>query len=154
MEQVVDAVHDQWARVVHHLDDALDAQDVLALKRGDQAEPAGQGGERHRPVGIGVQGLADCFQKLRLPYESAAARQLNKDIFETIYFGAVESSAELAAIDGAYETWEGSPAHQGKLQYDLWGVTPSDRWDWATLKAKIAATGLRNSLLMAPMPTA
>ena len=83
-----------------------------------------------------------------------ALEKLNTEIFETIYFGAVESSAELAAEDGAYETFEGSPAHQGKLQYDLWGVTPSDRWDWATLKAKIAATGLRNSLLMAPMPTA
>ena len=109
---------------------------------------------RHRPVGLGVQGLADALCMMRFPFESPEAKQLNKDIFETIYFGAVEASAELAAVDGAYETFAGSPASEGKLQFDLWGVTPSDRWDWATLKAKIAATGLRNSLLMAPMPTA
>eukprot|EP00977_Amphora_coffeiformis_P020085 scaffold7825_cov162-Amphora_coffeaeformis.AAC.16 len=109
---------------------------------------------RHRPIGIGVQGLADCFQMLKIPFDSPAARLLNKQIFETIYFGACSSSCELAAIDGAYETFEGSPASQGKLQFDLWGVTPSDRWDWEGLKAQIAAHGMRNSLLVAPMPTA
>ena len=109
---------------------------------------------RHRPIGIGVQGLADAFQMLRLPFDSPKARQLNKDIFETIYYGAASASCELAEIDGAYSTFEGSPASQGQLQFDLWGVTPSDRWDWAALKERIAQHGLRNSLLLAPMPTA
>merc|ERR1719335_320313 len=90
-----------------------------------------------------------------LPYESADARQLNKDIFETIYFGACEASMELAAREGPYETYEGSPASQGKLQFDLWGKVPrSGRWDWSALKARIAKHGMRNSLLVAPMPTA
>merc|ERR1719453_2839799 len=92
--------------------------------------------------------------KLRLPYESEGARKLNKDIFETIYFGAVEASMELAKELGPYATYEGSPASKGQLQFDLWGVTPSNRWDWASLKAKVAEHGLRNSLLVAPMPTA
>ena len=109
---------------------------------------------RHRPVGLGVQGLADCFCLMRYPFESPEAKQLNKDIFETIYFGAVEASVELAEQEGAYETYEGSPASKGVLQYDMWKVTPSSRWDWAALKAKMAQHGLRNSLLMAPMPTA
>lgn len=109
---------------------------------------------RHRPIGIGVQGLADAFQMLRLPFDSPKARQLNKDIFETIYYGAACASCELAEIDGPYSTFEGSPASQGQLQFDLWGVTPSDRWDWAALKERIAQHGLRNSLLLAPMPTA
>lgn len=110
---------------------------------------------RHRPIGIGVQGLADAFMMLRIPFDSPMARQLNKDIFETIYFGACTASCELAAVDGPYETYEGSPASKGQLQFDLWGVTPSSgRWDWASLKEKIAKHGMRNSLLMAPMPTA
>jgi len=110
---------------------------------------------RHRPIGLGVQGLADTFLKLGLPYESDGARELNIDIFETIYFAACEASMELAKVEGAYETFKGSPASQGKLQYDFWGVTPkSGRWDWTGLKAKIAEHGLRNSLLVAPMPTA
>jgi len=109
---------------------------------------------RHRPIGIGVQGLADAFQMLKLPFESDKARQLNKDIFETIYFGACEASMELAEAEGPYETYPGSPVSQGQLQYDMWGVTPSDRWDWAGLKQKIAEHGVRNSLLLSPMPTA
>ncbi|KIY64463.1 hypothetical protein CYLTODRAFT_380833 [Cylindrobasidium torrendii FP15055 ss-10] len=109
---------------------------------------------RHRPIGIGVQGLADTFMALRLPFESAEARKLNQQIFETIYHAAAEASCEMAVTDGPYETWEGSPASQGQLQYDMWGVTPSDMWDWDTLKAKIAKHGMRNSLLCAPMPTA
>jgi len=109
---------------------------------------------RHRPIGIGVQGFADVFMMLKIPYESTEAIQLNKDIFETIYFGACEASMELAAKDGPYESYEGSPASKGKLQFDLWGVTPSNRWPWAELKAKIATHGMRNSLLTAPMPTA
>jgi len=110
---------------------------------------------RHRPIGLGVQGLADAFMKMRLPFESEAAKQLNEDIFETMYFAACEASCELAARDGHYETYPGSPASKGQLQFDLWGKEPkSGRWDWAGLKAKIAKHGLRNSLLMAPMPTA
>jgi ribonucleoside-diphosphate reductase subunit M1 len=109
---------------------------------------------RHRPIGIGVQGLADAFMMLRLPFDSPAAKELNIQIFETIYHAALEASSDIAAVDGPYETYEGSPASQGQLQYDLWGVTPTDLWDWATLKEKIAKTGLRNSLLVAPMPTA
>mmetsp|Transcript_4420 Transcript_4420/g.14648 ORF Transcript_4420/g.14648 Transcript_4420/m.14648 type:complete len:837 (+) Transcript_4420:81-2591(+) len=109
---------------------------------------------RHRPIGIGVQGLADTFIQLRLPYESDGARQLNKDIFETIYYGAMEASIALAAADGKYETYEGSPTSAGQLQPDLWGVAPSARWDWAKLRADLAEHGCRNSLLLAPMPTA
>eukprot|EP00904_Undaria_pinnatifida_P002140 jgi/Undpi1/11927/HiC_scaffold_4.g01626.m1 len=109
---------------------------------------------RHRPVGLGVQGLADAFIMMRMPFESEGAAKLNRDIFETIYFGAVEASVKLAEEFGPYSTYEGSPASQGLLQYDMWGVTPSDRWDWAGLKAKMAQHGLRNSLLLAPMPTA
>merc|ERR1712190_640285 len=110
---------------------------------------------RHRPIGLGVQGLADAFLLMRLPFESDAAKRLNEDIFETIYFAACEASCELAAENGAYETYEGSPASKGQLQFDLWGTTPkSGRWNWTALKAKIAQHGLRNSLLVAPMPTA
>jgi len=109
---------------------------------------------RHRPIGLGVQGLADAFMILRYPFESPAAKQLNIQIFETIYHAALEASAELAARDGPYETFQGSPASQGLLQFDLWGVTPTDLWDWTSLKAQIARDGLRNSLLLAPMPTA
>jgi len=109
---------------------------------------------RHRPIGIGVQGLADAFCKLRMPFESPEAAQLNKDIFETIYIAAADASCELAESLGTYETYEGSPASTGQLQFDMWGVKPSDRWDVAGLKARIAKFGLRNSLLLAPMPTA
>jgi len=109
---------------------------------------------RHRPIGIGVQGLADVFQMLKIPFESQRAKTLNKDIFETIYFGACTSSCNSAKEEGPYETYEGSPASQGILQYDMWNVTPSDRWDWAGLKEDIAENGMRNSLLIAPMPTA
>merc|ERR1711881_772793 len=110
---------------------------------------------RHRPVGIGVQGLADAYMIMRIPFESEAAKKLNEDIFETVYFAACEASCELAERDGPYETFAGSPASKGELQFDLWGKTPkSGRWDWAALRAKIAEHGLRNSLLVAPMPTA
>jgi len=111
--------------------------------------------KRHRPIGIGVQGLADTFAKMRLPFDSDAACTLNKDIFETMYYAAVESSTELAQRDGTYATYAGSPASKGILQPDMWeGTTYSGRWDWAALRAKVAAHGLRNSLLLAPMPTA
>tara|TARA_B100000795_G_scaffold22916_2_gene15376 strand:+ start:6309 stop:8678 length:2370 start_codon:yes stop_codon:yes gene_type:complete len=109
---------------------------------------------RHRPVGIGIQGLADAFIKMRFPFDSPEARVMNKEIFETIYFAACTASKDLAIEEGAYESFKGSPASKGKLQPDLWGVTPSDRWDWKTLKAEIVKKGMRNSLLVAPMPTA
>ncbi|KAH0831964.1 ribonucleotide reductase [Lanmaoa asiatica] len=109
---------------------------------------------RHRPIGLGVQGLADAFMILRLPFDSVEARELNLKIFETIYHAGLEASCELAEKEGSYETFRGSPADHGQLQYDLWGVTPTDLWDWISLKEKIAQNGLRNSLLVAPMPTA
>lgn len=109
---------------------------------------------KHRPIGIGVQGLADVFMLLNIPFYSDEAKAVNQRIFETIYYGALSKSADLAAIYGPYETYAGSPASQGQLQYDLWSVTPTNHLDWSALKAKIATTGLRNSLLLAPMPTA
>lgn len=109
---------------------------------------------RHRPIGIGVQGLADAFMIMGYPFDSPMSRRLNVQIFETIYHAALERSCELAEQFGPYETYEGSPASQGILQYDMWDRTPTDLWDWTTLKAKIAKHGLRNSLLLAPMPTA
>lgn len=110
--------------------------------------------KRHRPIGIGVQGLADTFILLRLPFDCEEARLLNKQIFETIYYGALEASCDLAKQFGPYETYEGCPVSQGVLQYDMWGMTPTDMWDWSALKEKIAQHGVRNSLLLAPMPTA
>ena len=109
---------------------------------------------RHRPIGLGVQGLADAFILMRFPFDSDEARQLNKDVFETIYYAACTASKDMAKEEGAYETFEGSPASEGKLQFDLWGVKPSDRWEWDILKDEIKEHGMRNSLLMAPMPTA
>ncbi|OXC64760.1 ribonucleoside-diphosphate reductase large subunit [Cryptococcus neoformans] len=109
---------------------------------------------RHRPVGLGVQGLADAFMALRMPFDSAEARELNIQIFETIYHAALEASCELAEEFGTYESYEGSPISKGILQYDMWGRVPTDLWDWTELKAKIAQNGVRNSLLVAPMPTA
>lgn len=109
---------------------------------------------RHRPIGIGVQGLADAFILMRYPFESDEAKLLNQQIFETLYFGALEASCDLAARDGPYETYPGCPVSKGILQYDMWGKTPTDLWNWTALKAKIAQHGVRNSLLLAPMPTA
>ena len=109
---------------------------------------------RHRPIGIGVQGLADVFMLLDISFHSDEAKEINKRIFETIYYGALEKSAELATQQGPYETYEGSPASKGILQFDMWNVIPSEHLDWAALKAKIVVSGLRNSLLLAPMPTA
>ncbi|MEL6557192.1 MAG: ribonucleoside-diphosphate reductase subunit alpha [Bacteroidota bacterium] len=110
---------------------------------------------RHRPIGIGVQGLADAFMLLRMPFDSPEAKQLNKEIFETIYFAAMETSMELAIAEGPYETFKGSPASKGFFQFDMWGVTPdSGRYDWYELKQKVKKNGIRNSLLVAPMPTA
>jgi ribonucleoside-diphosphate reductase alpha chain len=109
---------------------------------------------RHRPIGIGVQGLADAFIKMRFSFDSPEARKLNRDIFETIYFAALTESVEQAKLHGPYESFPGSPSSEGILQFDMWGVTPSKRWDWEGLKKEIARHGLRNSLLLAPMPTA
>ncbi len=110
---------------------------------------------RHRPIGLGVQGLADVFIMLRMPFESEEARRLNEDIFETIYFGAMEASMELAKVDGSYETFKGSPVSKGIFQFDMWGVSPkSGRWNWEQLKQDVKKFGVRNSLLVAPMPTA
>lgn len=111
---------------------------------------------RHRPIGIGVQGLADTFIKMKLPYESDGAKLLNKLIFETIYFAALTESCELAKIHGPYESYDGSPSSKGKLQFDLWGKTPNStlNLDWDGLKENIKKHGLRNSLLLAQMPTA
>jgi ribonucleoside-diphosphate reductase alpha chain len=109
---------------------------------------------RHRPVGLGVQGLADVFMMLKLPFESDRAKMLNKNIFETIYFAAMTASKDLAKVSGAYETFPGSPLSKGIFQFDMWDVQPSDRWDWETLRGEIIKYGVRNSLLVAPMPTA
>ncbi|CAM8902132.1 unnamed protein product [Rhodiola kirilowii] len=117
-------------------------------------ETARNSNMRHRPIGIGVQGLADTFILMGMPFESPEAQQLNKDIFETIYYHALKASSELAETDGPYETYIGSPVSKGILQPDMWGVEPSERWDWAALRRKISQNGVRNSLLVAPMPTA
>merc|ERR1712200_245974 len=109
---------------------------------------------RHRPIGIGIQGLADAYIMMRYPFESEEACLLNKQIFETIYYGALEASCEMAEKEGPYQTFPGSPVSKGILQFDMWGVTPTSLHDWATLKARIAKHGIRNSLLLAPMPTA
>lgn len=112
---------------------------------------------RHRPVGLGVQGLADAFIKLRLPFTSDEAKALNHDIFETLYFAAVTASMEEAMQDGPYQTYKGSPISQGQFQFNLWGVKEEDlsgRWDWAKLREQVLEHGVRNSLLVAPMPTA
>lgn len=109
---------------------------------------------RHRPIGLGVQGLADTFILMRYPFDSPEAKQLNKDIFETIYYAALTASKDLAKANGAYETYNGSPVSEGIFQFDMWNVTPSNRWEWDVLREEIHEHGVRNSLLMAPMPTA
>lgn len=117
-------------------------------------EEAKRSNMRHRPIGIGVQGLADAFILMKYPYESKEAQLLNQQIFETIYYGALEASCELAEKFGVYETYPGCPVSRGILQFDMWKKTPTDLWNWTDLKAKIAVHGIRNSLLVAPMPTA
>jgi ribonucleoside-diphosphate reductase alpha chain len=109
---------------------------------------------RHRPIGLGVQGLADTFIMLGYPFESEEARALNREIFETIYYASMTASKDLAKVDGPYETIEGSPVSKGVFQFDMWGVTPTDRWEWDVLKEEVKEHGVRNSLLLAPMPTA
>jgi ribonucleoside-diphosphate reductase alpha chain len=112
---------------------------------------------RHRPIGLGVQGLADTFIMLRLPFTSEKAKELNQEIFETLYFAAVTASAEEAKKDGPYETYKGSPMSKGEFQHNLWGIKDeelSGRWDWLALRKTVKKQGVRNSLLVAPMPTA
>jgi ribonucleoside-diphosphate reductase alpha chain len=117
-------------------------------------EDARRSNMRHRPIGLGVQGLADAFILMGFPFESVEARNLNREIFETIYFAAMTASKDQAIEFGTYETYAGSPVSQGVFQYDMWGVTPSNRWEWSKLKEEVKKHGVRNSLLLAPMPTA
>lgn len=109
---------------------------------------------RHRPIGLGVQGLADAFILMRYPFTSDEAKQLNKEIFETIYFAGLTASKDLAKVEGPYETFKGSPASEGIFQFDMWGVQPTGKWEWDVLKEEVKEHGIRNSLLLAPMPTA
>ncbi|XP_050458458.1 ribonucleoside-diphosphate reductase large subunit [Cataglyphis hispanica] len=133
--------------VTRNLDKVIDVNfyPILETKTSNQ---------RHRPIGIGIQGLADAFLLMRFPFESQEAKELNIKIFETLYYGALEASCELAAEKGVYGTYKGSPVSKGILQYDMWNVKPTNLWDWNELKKKIAKHGVRNSLLIAPMPTA
>lgn len=109
---------------------------------------------RHRPIGIGVQGLADAFILMRYPFDSVEAKVLNREIFETIYYASMTASKDLAKEEGPYETYQGSPVSEGVFQFDMWGVKPSDRWEWDVLREEVKQHGVRNSLLLAPMPTA
>jgi len=143
-------LYDVVYKVTHNLNDVID-QNYYPVPE------ARNSNLRHRPVGLGVQGLADAFIKLRLPFTSPEARQLNKDIFETIYFAAVTASCDMAKKQGHYETFKGSPMSEGLFQFNLWGVTEdqlSGRWDWKSLQKEVVKHGVRNSLLVAPMPTA
>jgi ribonucleoside-diphosphate reductase alpha chain len=117
-------------------------------------EEARNSNMRHRPIGLGVQGLADAYILMRYPFDSPEAAQLNKDIFETIYYASMTASKDLAIVEGPYQTWEGSPVSQGIFQFDMWGVQPSNRWEWDVLREEVKTHGVRNSLLLAPMPTA
>jgi ribonucleoside-diphosphate reductase alpha chain len=117
-------------------------------------EEARNSNMRHRPIGLGVQGLADAYIMMRYPFESEEAKALNREIFETIYYAAMTASKDLAKAEGPYETFAGSPVSQGIFQYDMWGVTPTNRWEWDVLKEEVMKHGVRNSLLLAPMPTA
>ncbi len=117
-------------------------------------EEAKNSNMRHRPIGLGVQGLADTFILMRYPFESEEARRLNREIFETIYYAAMTASKDLAKVEGPYSTYEGSPVSKGIFQFDMWGVKPTDRWEWDVLRDEVKKHGVRNSLLLAPMPTA
>ena len=117
-------------------------------------EEAKNSNMRNRPIGIGVQGLADAFILMRYPFDSEEAQTLNREIFETIYHAALEESCSLAKEFGPYQTYPGSPVSQGILQFDMWNTRPSSRWNWDALRAEIRQYGVRNSLLLAPMPTA
>ncbi len=117
-------------------------------------EEARNSNMRHRPIGLGVQGLADAFIMLGYPFESDEARALNREVFETIYYASMTASKDLSKEFGPYETYEGSPVSKGIFQFDMWNVTPTNRWEWDVLKEEVKQYGVRNSLLLAPMPTA
>ncbi|OSY88972.1 ribonucleoside-diphosphate reductase [Tenacibaculum holothuriorum] len=141
---------DVTKKVVRNLDTVIDRNYYPVI----EAENSNM---RHRPVGLGIQGLADAFIMLRLPFTSEEAKKLNQEIFETLYFAAVTSSMEVAKAKGAYSTFEGSPMSQGEFQYNMWGIQDdelSGRWDWKSLRKEVMENGVRNSLLVAPMPTA
>ena len=134
-------------RVTKNLDKVIDANYYPVAE-------ARNSNMRHRPIGIGVQGLADAFILMRHAFDSAEAKQLNKEIFETIYYAALTASKDLAIENGPYETWKGSPISEGTFQFDMWKVKPTDRWEWDLLREEVKKHGVRNSLLLAPMPTA
>ena len=134
-------------RVTRNLDKVIDANYYPVPE-------ARNSNMRHRPIGIGVQGLADAFILMRHAFDSSEAKQLNKEIFETIYYAAVTASKDLAMENGPYETWKGSPISDGVFQFDMWKVKPTDRWEWDLLREEVKKHGVRNSLLLAPMPTA
>ncbi len=137
-------------RVIKNLNKVID-RNYYPVKEAENSN------KRHRPVGLGVQGLADAFIMMRLPFTSDEAKKLNQEIFETLYYAAVTASMELAKKEGTYSSYEGSPISQGEFQYNLWGLTEEDlsgRWDWEKLRKSVKENGVRNSLLLAPMPTA
>lgn len=143
-------LHQVTKRITRNLNKVID-RNYYPVKEAENSNM------RHRPVGLGVQGLADAFILMRLPFTSDAAKALNQEIFETIYFAAVTASMEMAKEEGPYSSFKGSPISQGEFQYNLWGLTDADlsgRWDWASLRKEVMEHGVRNSLLMAPMPTA
>ena len=143
-------LYDVTVRVTKNLNKVID-RNYYPVKEAENSN------FRHRPIGLGVQGLADAFILLRLPFTSEKAKELNQEIFETIYYGALNASVEEAKKDGPYQTYEGSPISQGEFQHNMWGVKDEDlsgRWDWNKLRKQVKKNGVRNSLLVAPMPTA
>lgn len=141
---------DVTKRVTYNLNKVID-RNYYPVKEAENSNM------RHRPVGLGVQGLADAFILLRMPFTGDVAKNLNQEIFETLYFAAVTASMELAKVEGPYSTYEGSPISKGEFQFNLWGLKDSDlsgRWDWDSLRKEVMEYGVRNSLLVAPMPTA
>jgi ribonucleoside-diphosphate reductase alpha chain len=142
-----DKLYEVTYEVTHNLNKIIDNNYYPIIE-------AEKSNRRHRPIGLGVQGLADVFILLRLPFESELAKLLNRDIFETIYFASMTASMDLAKDQGAYETFQGSPLSKGIFQFDMWNVQPTNRWDWETLRKNVVEHGVRNSLLVAPMPTA
>ena len=145
-----DELYKVTKKVIRNLDTVIDRNYYPVIE-------AENSNVRHRPVGLGIQGLADTFIMLRMPFTSDEAKKLNKEIFETLYFASVTSSMEIAKVKGAYSTFKGSPMSKGEFQQDMWGTTAADlsgRWDWENLRKEVVAHGVRNSLLVAPMPTA
>ncbi len=143
-------LYDVTVRVTKNLNKVID-RNYYPVKEAENSN------FRHRPIGLGVQGLADAFIELRMPFTSEKAKELNQDIFETLYFAALQASVEESKKDGPYKTYKGSPISQGEFQHNMWGIKDeelSGRWDWAKLRKDVLKHGVRNSLLVAPMPTA